>query len=55
MRGSRQYSVVQSVERHLWKWSALVEGAVITGQAATKSEAASEAERADSFRANVRK
>jgi hypothetical protein len=41
-----EYSLVQGIGRHLWKWSASVERAVITGQAATKSEAAREAERA---------
>jgi hypothetical protein len=41
-----EYSLVQGIGRHLWKWSASVAGVVITGQAATKSEAVAEAERA---------
>jgi hypothetical protein len=41
-----EYSLVQGLGRHLWKWSASVADMVITGQAATKSEAAAEAEKA---------
>ena len=41
-----EYSLVQGLGRHLWKWSATVADVVITGQAATKSEAVAEAERA---------
>jgi hypothetical protein len=41
-----EYSVVQGIGRHLWKWSASVAGVVIAGRAATKSEAAAEVERA---------
>jgi hypothetical protein len=41
-----EYSLVQGLGRHLWKWSASFAGVVITGQAATKSEAVTEAERA---------
>ncbi len=41
-----EYTVVQGIERGLWKWSASVAGVVITGQAAIKSEAVREAERA---------
>jgi hypothetical protein len=41
-----EYSLVQGLGRHLWKWSASVADVVITGQAATKSEAAADAERA---------
>ena len=41
-----EYSLVQGLGRHLWKWSASVADVVITGQAATKSEAVREAERA---------
>jgi hypothetical protein len=40
-----EYSLVQGLGRHLWKWSASVADVVITGQAATKSEAVREAER----------
>ena len=41
-----EYSLVQGLGRQLWKWSASVADMVITGQAATKSEAAAEAEKA---------
>jgi len=41
-----EYTVVQGIERGLWKWSASVAGVVLTGQAAIKSEAAAGAERA---------
>ena len=41
-----EYTVVQGIERGLWKWSASVAGVVIAGQAAIKSEAVREAERA---------
>jgi len=41
-----EYAVVQGIERGVWKWSASVAGAVIMGQAATKSEAVAAAEKA---------
>jgi hypothetical protein len=41
-----EYTVLQGVERGVWKWSASVANVVITGQAATKSEAVVEAEKA---------
>jgi len=41
-----EYTVVQGLGRHLWKWSASVAGVVIMGQAAIKPEAVAEAERA---------
>jgi hypothetical protein len=41
-----EYTVVQGVGRHLWKWSASVADVVIMGQSATKSEAVAEAEKA---------
>ncbi len=41
-----EYSLVQGLGRHLWKWSASVADVVIKGQAATKSEAVAEAEKA---------
>jgi hypothetical protein len=40
-----EYSVVQGMERHVWKWRASVAGLVITGQAAIKSEAVNAAEK----------
>ena len=39
-------SLVQGLGRHLWKWSATVADVVIMGQAATKSEAVAQAEKA---------
>ena len=41
-----EYTVVQGIERHLWKWSASVTDVVITGQAHSKSAAVVEAEKA---------
>ena len=37
------YTVLQGIGRQLWKWR---DGKALTGQAATKAEAAAEAERA---------
>jgi hypothetical protein len=41
-----EYSVVQGIERGVWKWNASVAGVVITGQEAIKSEAVIAAEKA---------
>ena len=41
-----EYTVVQGIGRHLWKWSASVSDVVIKGQAHSKSEAVAEAEKA---------
>ena len=41
-----EYTVVQGIGRQLWKWSVSVADVVTSGQAATKSEAVAEAERA---------
>jgi hypothetical protein len=41
-----EYSVVQGIERGVWKWKASVAGVVITGQEATKSGAVIAAEKA---------
>jgi hypothetical protein len=41
-----EYIVVQGPGRQLWKWGFAFEGKARTGQAATKAEAVSEAERA---------
>ena len=41
-----EYSLVQGLGRHLWKWSASVSDAVITGQAHSKSATVVEAEKA---------
>ena len=41
-----EYSVVQGIERGVWKWKASVAGVVITGQEAIKSGAVIAAEKA---------
>lgn len=41
-----EYTVVQGIGRHLWKWGIALDGKAVTGQAATKAEAVAEAERA---------
>jgi hypothetical protein len=41
-----EYTVVQGIERGVWKWMASVDGVVIMGQAAIKSEAVTAAEKA---------
>jgi hypothetical protein len=41
-----EYTVVQGIERQLWKWGFALEGKAVTGQAATKAEAVAEAARA---------
>jgi hypothetical protein len=41
-----EYTVVQGIERGVWKWSASVTGVVIKGNAAIKSEAVVAAEKA---------
>ena len=41
-----EYTVVQGIERGVWKWTASVAGVVINGQAAIKSEAVTAAEKA---------
>jgi hypothetical protein len=41
-----EYSVVQGVERGVWKWSASVADMLIMGQASTKPAAVAAAERA---------
>ena len=41
-----EYTVVQGIERQLWKWAFVLEAKPVTGQAATKAEAVAEAERA---------
>jgi hypothetical protein len=41
-----EYTVVQGIERGVWKWSASVAGVVIMGQEAIKSEAVAAAEKA---------
>ena len=41
-----EYTVLQGVERGVWKWTASVAGVVIMGQAAIKSKAVAGAEKA---------
>jgi hypothetical protein len=42
-----EYTVVQGIGRHLWKWSVSLDTVVsVGGQAVTKSEAVANAERA---------
>ena len=41
-----EYSVVQGLGRELWKRGFVIDGRAFTGQAAIKSEAVAEAERA---------
>ena len=40
------YSVVQGIERHLWKWAATVSGIKISGYGRTRNEAIGNAEKA---------
>ena len=41
-----EYTVLQGIERGVWKWSASVAGVVIMGRAAIKSKAVAAAEKA---------
>jgi hypothetical protein len=41
-----EYTVVQGIERGVWKWSASVSGVVISGQQPAKIEAVAAAEKA---------
>jgi hypothetical protein len=41
-----EYTVIQGIERQLWKWGFALEGKPFTGQAVTKAEALRQAERA---------
>jgi hypothetical protein len=41
-----EYTVLQGIERGVWKWSASVTGVVIKGHAEVKSKAVAAAERA---------
>ena len=40
-----EYSVVQGIERHLWKWAATVSGAKISGYGRTRDEAIANAKK----------
>jgi hypothetical protein len=41
-----EYSIVQGIERGVWKWSASVAGVVVVGQAPNRSAAVAGAENA---------
>ena len=41
-----EYTVVQGIERGVWKWSASVAGVVLIGQEETRSAAVAAAEKA---------
>jgi hypothetical protein len=41
-----EYAVVQGIGQHMWKWSAFVGGAVMTGRAHSKQAAMVAAEKA---------
>jgi hypothetical protein len=43
---NKEYTVVQGIERGVWKWSTSVDDVVIRGQAAIKSKAVTAAEKA---------
>jgi hypothetical protein len=41
-----EYTVVQGIERGVWKWSASVEGMIVMGNEQTRSAAVTAAEKA---------
>jgi hypothetical protein len=41
-----EYTVVQGIERGIWKWSAYVEGMIVTGNEQTRPAAVTAAEKA---------
>lgn len=41
-----EYTLVQGIERYVWKWTATVSGIKISGQGSTRDEAVADAERA---------
>ena len=41
-----EYTVVQGIERGIWKWSASVEGMIVTGNEQTRPAAVTAAEKA---------
>jgi hypothetical protein len=41
-----EYSIVQGIERHLWKWAATVAGTEISGRGGTRDEAIENAKKA---------
>jgi hypothetical protein len=41
-----EYAIVQGIGKHMWKWTAWVGGAVVSGQAHTKQAAVGSAEKA---------
>ena len=41
-----EYTVVQGIERGVWKWSAYVQGTIVTGNEQTRPAAVTAAEKA---------
>ncbi len=41
-----EYTLVQGIGRHLWKWTAMIAGIKISGQSSTRDEAVADAEKA---------
>jgi hypothetical protein len=41
-----EYTVVQGIERGVWKWSVSVEGMIVAGQEQTRAEAIAAVEKA---------
>jgi hypothetical protein len=41
-----EYTLVQGIGRHLWKWTATIAGVKISGQGSTRDEAIADAEKA---------
>lgn len=41
-----EYALVQGIGGHMWKWSALVAGEIVSGQARSKAAAVAAAEKA---------
>jgi hypothetical protein len=41
-----EYTLVQGIGRHLWKWSVTVSGIKVSGQGSTRDEAVADAEKA---------
>jgi hypothetical protein len=41
-----EYTLVQGIGRHVWKWTATIAGVKISGQGSTRDEAIADAEKA---------
>jgi hypothetical protein len=44
--GDIKYTVVQSIQRGIWKWTVSVAGVMVMGQASSRAEAVAAAEKA---------